>query len=86
MAVPAKTKRTLLAAVSGAAKTKERSDRMFANLIVRAVEAGLPQTEVAEAGGVSQAHVSRTLAANRKANDARRAARRAKRKSEGGTV
>jgi CRP-like cAMP-binding protein len=86
MAVEAKTKKTLLAAVSGAAKTRERSERMFDNLICRAVEQGITQTEVAAAAGVSQAHVSRTLAANRKQNEARNAARRERRRNEGGKV
>jgi len=78
----AKMRKTLLASVNGAAKTKARSDRMFANLICRAVEHGITQTEVAKAAGVSQAHVSRTIAANRE----RQAARRSKRAESGGTV
>jgi hypothetical protein len=85
-AASANMQKTLLAAVKGAAKTKARSDRMFASLICRAVEAGIPQTAVAYAAGTSQAHVSRTVAANRKLNEERKAARRSKRNNEGGQV
>ena len=81
-----KMRNTLLAAVTEAAKIKARSDRTLANLICRAVEAGVPQTAVAYAAGVSQAHVSRTLAANRQANEDRRAARASKKARAGGTV
>lgn len=86
MAVEAKTRKALLAAVSGAAKTRARSERMFDNLICTAVKEGLTQVEVAQAAGVSQAHVSRTLAARRKQNEERNAARRSRRQREGGTV
>lgn len=82
----ASMRKTLLAAVKGAAKTKARSDRMFENTMLAALKHGIPQTVVAEAAGVSQAHVSRTLAASREADEARKAARRSKRSRAGGTV
>lgn len=82
----ASMRRTLIAAVSGAAKTKARSDRMFENTMLAAVKHGIPQTEVAKAAGVSQAHVSRTLAASRRQNETRKAARRSKRGESRGTV
>ena len=77
---------TLLEAVRLNARAVRDSQRTLENLMCRCVERGIPQTAVADAAGVSQAHVSRTLAANRKANEQRKAARRSKRKSEGGTV
>lgn len=55
-------------------------------LIVRAVERGIPQTAVAEAADLSQPHISRIVTANKKANEARKAARRSKRSKSGGTV
>lgn len=78
-----KTKKTLLAAVHGAAKTKARSDRMYDNCILTALKHGVTQTEVANAAGVSQAHVSRLAAANRQAQEARKAQRRSKRAKAG---
>lgn len=86
MAIQEKTRRTLLGAISMNARALRDTERTLANLMCRAVERGIPQTAVAEAAGVSQAHVSRTLAASRKANEARKAARRPKRNREGGTV
>lgn len=82
----ANMRRTLLAAVKGAAKTKARSDRMYENAMLAALKHGVQQTAVAEAAGVSQAHVSRTLAAARKSDAERKAARAAKRGRNGGTV
>ena len=86
MTLPAATRRTLIAAVTGAAKTKARSDHMLTNTMLAALKHGIPQTDVARAAGVSQAHVSRTLAAARKGDAARKAARRAKKESGRGTV
>lgn len=79
-------RKTLLSAVSGAAKTKARADRMFENTMLAALKHGIPQTTVAEAAGVSQAHVSRTLTAARNADTARKAARAAKRAQAGEPV
>ena len=79
-------RKTLLEAVRLNARALKDTERTLNNLMCRAVERGIPQTAVAQAAGVSQAHVSRTLAANRKANEQRKAARRSRRKSEGGTV
>ena len=86
MAVQEKTRKTLLGAITLNARAVRDSQRTLDNLMCRAVERGIPQTAVAEAAGVSQAHVSRTLAANRKANEARKATRRSKRNREGGKV
>lgn len=86
MAVKPETKKTLLGAIRLNARSVRDSQATLANLIARAVERGIAQMEVAEAAGVSQAHVSRTLAAYRKQNDARKAARASKRSREGGTV
>jgi hypothetical protein len=79
-------RKTLLDAVTLNARAVRDSERTLNNLMCRAVEHGIPQTAVAKAADVSQAHVSRTLAANRQANEARKAARRAKRSRTGGTV
>lgn len=79
-------RKTLLNAVTLNARALRDSERTLNNLMCRAVERGIPQTAVAKAAGVSQAHVSRTLAANREANEARKAARRSKRSRTGGTV
>jgi hypothetical protein len=79
-------RRTLLAAVSGAAKTKARTDRMYENTMLAALKHGIPQTVVAAAAGCSQAHVSRTLSAARRADEDRRAARRSKRAKSGEQV
>jgi hypothetical protein len=81
-----KTQRTLLDAIGMNARAIRDSRSTLDNLIVRAVERDVPQTAVAEAAGVSQAHVSRTLAANRKANEARKARARSRRRREGRTV
>jgi predicted transcriptional regulator len=86
MAVKPETKKTLLGAISLNARAVRDSQLTLSNLIARAVERGIAQTEVAAAAGVSQAHVSRTLAAYRAENEKRQAARRSRRKSEGGTV
>ena len=86
MAVKPETKKTLLNAIRLNASTVRDSQRTLSNLIARAVERGIAQTEVAKAAGTSQAHVSRTLAAYRKQNEERKATRRAKRQHEGGTV
>lgn len=82
----ANMRKTLLAAVSGAAKTKARSDRMVENTMLAALKHGIPQTAVAKAAGVSQAHVSRTLAAARRQDLARKAVRRSKKEKGRGTV
>jgi hypothetical protein len=79
-------RKTLLDAVTLNARALRDTERTLNNLMCRAVERGIPQTAVAKAAGVSQAHVSRTLAANRKQNDERNAARRSKRAKSGGTV
>lgn len=86
MAITAKTRNTLLGAITLNARSIRDSKLTLDNLIVRAVERGIPQMAVAEAAGVSQAHVSRTLAASRKANEARKAQARRRRKREGGKV
>lgn len=79
-------RKTLLEAIRLNARAVIDSQRTLENLMCRAVERGIPQTAVADAAGVSQAHVSRTLAANREANEARKAARRSKRGQGRGTV
>lgn len=79
-------RKTLLDALKLNARALRDNRTTLDNLICRAVERGIPQTAVAEAAGVSQAHVSRTLAANRKANEARKATRAAKRTKGRGTV
>lgn len=56
------------------------------NLIIRAARSKVPQTKIAEAAGLSQAHVSRILAAHRKATEARKASARSGRKRETRTV
>lgn len=86
MAVTEKTRKTLLGAIALNARAIRDSRATLDNLIVRAIERGVPQTAVAEAAGVSQAHVSRTVASGRKANEARKAARRSKRHKGDGTV
>ena len=86
MPIKPETKKTLLGAIRLNARAVTDSQRTLSNLIARAVERGIAQTEVAEAAGTSQAHVSRTLAAHRKQAEARKAARRSKRNHEGGTV
>jgi len=86
VAVKPETKKTLLRAISLNASAARSSQRTLANLIARAVERGITQNEVAQAAGVSQAHVSRTLRDYRKQNEARKAVRRSRRKSEGGPV
>lgn len=86
MPVKPETKTTLLKAISLNARALRDTQTTLSNLIARAVERGIAQTEVAAAAGVSQAHVSRTLAAYRAVNERRKAARRSKRKNEGGTV
>lgn len=79
-------RKTLLDAVSLNARALRDTERTLNNLMCRCVERGIPQTAVAKAAGVSQAHVSRTLAANREAHEARKAARRSKRLESRGTV
>lgn len=86
MAVKPETKKTLLGAISLNARAVRDSQATLSNLIARAVERGISQTEVAQAAGTSQAHVSRTLAAYRRRNEERKATRRSRRKREGGTV
>ena len=86
MAVKPETKKTLLNAISLNARSVRDSQITLSNLISRAVERGIAQTEVAKAAGTSQAHVSRTLATYRKQNEERKARRRAKAKNEGGAV
>ena len=86
MAASAKTKTTLLGAIRANARALRDTERTLENLMCRAVERGIPQTAVAEAAGVSQPHVSRTLAAVRKQNEERKAQARSRRKREGGTV
>lgn len=75
-----------IASIETAAAESRKADRILNNLMCRAVERGVTQTDVAKAAGVSQAHVSRTLAANRKADDERKARAATRRRSEGGTV
>ena len=77
---------TLLTAVRLNARTIKDATRTRDNVICRAAERRIPQTVIAEAAGLSQAHVSRIIARHRAANDARKAARRSRRKSESGTV
>lgn len=79
-------RKTLLNALKLNARALRDNRTTLDNLIVRAVERGIPQTAVADAAGVSQAHVSRTLTAHRKANEARKAARAAKRSRDGAAV
>lgn len=86
MAVKPETKKTLLGAISLNARAVRDGQATLSNLIARAVERGIAQTEVAEAAGTSQAHVSRTLAAHRRQNEERKAKRRAKSRAQGGTV
>jgi hypothetical protein len=88
MTAPKRTamRKTLLDAVTLNARALRDTERTLNNLMCRAVERGIPQTTVAKAAGVSQAHVSRTVAANRRANEARKAARRSKRTDEGRPV
>ena len=83
MAVKPETKKTLLGAIALNARSIRDGQTTLANLIARSVERGISQVEVAEAAGVSQAHVSRTLAAYRKQNETRKAARRSKRTKAG---
>lgn len=86
MAVKPETKRTLLGAITLNSRAIRDSRLTLDNLIARAVERGIPQQEVAQAAGVSQAHVSRTLAAYRKQTEARKARARSRRRREGGTI
>lgn len=86
MAPKAETKKMLLTAITLNCRAIADSTRTRDNLIARAVERGITQTEVARAAGMSQAHVSRALAAYRRANEERKAKRRAARRNEGGTV
>lgn len=79
-------RKTLLEGIRLNARALIDTERTLNNLMCRAVERGIPQTAVAKAAGVSQAHVSRTLAANREANEARKAARASKRAKGRGTV
>lgn len=86
MALKPETKRTLLTAINLNARAIRDSTRTRDNLIARAVESGIPQTEVAKAAGMSQAHVSRTLASYRKLNEERKATRAASRRAKAGAV
>lgn len=76
----------LLAGIEDAAKIARKAQATLDNLIVGAAKHGVTQTDAARAAGVSQAHISRTLAANRKLIEERKARRASKRKHEGGTV
>lgn len=86
MAVKRATKRTILNAVSSSVRSLANITIQRDTLIAKAVEAGATQTEVAKAAGMSQAHVSRVLAAYRKDVAERKAARSPRARSEGGTV
>lgn len=86
MALQPKTKKTLLDSITLNARALQSTRIVLDGLIRRAVRSGIPQTTVAKAAGVSQAHVSRVAAAGGKTSKARKPARRPKASREGGTV
>lgn len=69
------THKLLLDAIALNARALKDTQLLLTRLIVRAAKSGVPQTAIAKAAGVSQAHVSRTIAADRQANGRRKAAR-----------
>lgn len=77
---------TLLEAVRLNARAIRDATSTRDNLICRAAERGISQTTIAAAADLSQPHISRILAANKKANEARKTQRRSKRAKSGGTV
>lgn len=76
----ANARKLILDALTLNARALKDTRRLIDNLIVRADKDGIPQTAIAKAAGVSQAHVSRTLAANRKTLEARNASSAANRR------
>jgi DNA-directed RNA polymerase specialized sigma subunit len=82
----ANARQLILNALTANARAQRDTERLIVNLIVRADKLGIKQTAVAKAAGVSQAHVSRVLAADRKEIEARKATRAAKKRGENGRV
>lgn len=78
MAVKPETRKLLLNSITLNARAKRDTERTLDNLICRAVKSGITQTSVAKAAGVSQAHISRTVAENRQRLADQKAARAAK--------
>jgi hypothetical protein len=79
-------RRLVLDGITLNARALRDTERTLTILMVRADKIGIPQTAVAKAAGVSQAHVSRTLAAERKRAAARKPPRAAKRGEPRGSV
>ena len=86
MAAPKRTQKTMLGAVAKAANAQRKAVTDRDHTIAIAVKYGCSQTAVAEAAGMSQAHVSRVVAYFLKLTEQRKASAKARRKSEGGTV
>lgn len=82
----ANARKLLITALEANARALRDTERTLTNLICRASKSGIPQTTIAQAAGVSQAHISRTLAANRALQAARKEQRAAKKAGSDGSV